>query len=68
MMAGAFSVGSISGGVFNPAVGTGPILIDMFLGDGSLTNLWIYWVGPLLGGVAAAGAFDLMHTESAASQ
>ncbi len=68
MMAGAFSVGSISGGVFNPAVGTGPILIDTFLGDGSLTNLWIYWVGPLLGGVAAVGAFDLMHTESAASQ
>ena len=63
MMVGAFSVGSISGGVFNPAVGTGPILINMFLGEGALTNLWIYWVGPLLGGVAAAGVFDVQHAE-----
>lgn len=63
VMVGAFSVGSVSGGVFNPAVGTGPILIDTFLGNGSLTNIWIYWVGPMLGGVAAAGVFDLQHGE-----
>ena len=62
-MVGAFSVGSVSGGVFNPAVGTGPILIDTFLGNGSLTNIWIYWVGPMLGGVAASGVFDLQHGE-----
>ena len=61
VMAGAFSVGGISGGAFNPAVGTGPILIDTFAGDGSLTNLWIYLVGPILGGVAAAAVFDLQH-------
>ena len=63
VMVGAFSVGPISGGVFNPAVGTGPIVIDALLGEGSLTNLWIYWVGPLLGGVAAAGVFDVQHAE-----
>ena len=61
VMAGAFSVGGISGGAFNPAVGTGPILVDTFVGDGSLTNLWIYLVGPVLGGVAAAGMYDLQH-------
>jgi aquaporin Z len=63
VMAGAFAVGATSGGVFNPAVGTGPILIDVIAGDGIVDHLWIYWVGPLLGGVAAAGVFDLQHAD-----
>ena len=62
-MVGAFAVGAVSGGVFNPAVGTGPILIDVIAGDGVFTHLWIYWAGPVLGGVAAAGVFDLQHAE-----
>ena len=61
VLAGTFAVGGISGGVFNPAVGTGPILIDVIAGDGVFDNLWIYWAGPVLGGVAAAGVFDLQH-------
>jgi len=63
-MIGAFSVGGLSGGAFNPAVGTGPILVDVLAGDGSLTHLWLYLVGPFLGGVAAAGVFDLQHSEA----
>ena len=63
VMAGAFAVGGISGGVFNPAVGSGPILVDALMGDGAFDQLWIYWVGPLLGGVAAAGVFDLQHPD-----
>ncbi len=63
VLVGAFAVGSISGGVFNPAVGTGPILIDALAGDGTFENLWIYWAGPLLGSVAAAGVYDLQHLE-----
>ena len=63
VMAGAFAVGGISGGVFNPAVGTGPILIDVIAGDGVFDHLWIYWAGPLLGGIAAAGVFDLQHLD-----
>ena len=61
VMVGAFAVGATSGGVFNPAVGTGPILIDVIAGDGIFDHLWIYWAGPVLGGVAAAGVFDLQH-------
>jgi len=34
----AFAGGSISGGAFNPAVGTGPILVNAFLGGGSLAH------------------------------
>jgi aquaporin Z len=53
--AGAITVGPISGGVFNPAVGTGVLVVHALrLQDSDhLQNLWIYWVGPLLGGLLA---------------
>lgn len=51
---GAFAGGPISGGAFNPAVGTGPILVAMLLGGGSVANLWLYLLGPFVGGVLAA--------------
>ena len=31
------------------------------LGGGTLANLWIYIVGPLLGGALAAGVFGLQE-------
>jgi aquaporin Z len=52
--AGAFAGGPISGGAFNPAVGIGPIAISTLLGGGSVANLWLYLVGPFIGGVVAA--------------
>jgi aquaporin Z len=55
--AGAFAGGPISGGAFNPAVGTGPILAAAVLGGGSVANLWLYLVGPFAGGVLAAGLY-----------
>ncbi len=58
---GAFAGGGISGGAFNPAVGIGPILVQSVLGDGSLGNLWIYRVGPLLGGAVAVAVFGLQE-------
>ncbi len=61
VMVGAFSVGSISGGAFNPAVGTGPILAHALLAGGSLEWIWLYWVGPLAGGVLAALVFELQE-------
>lgn len=59
VMAGAATVGGISGGVFNPAVGTGPLLMSMFVGGGGVSNLWMYWVGPVVGAIAAAIAFKI---------
>ncbi len=53
----AFAGGGISGGAFNPAVGFGPILIDMLHGGGSMNHLWIYLVGPFAGGAIAAVVF-----------
>lgn len=59
----AFSAGSISGGAFNPAVGTGPILAHTLLGGGSPQWLWLYWVGPLAGGALAAMVFAVQERE-----
>jgi aquaporin Z len=58
---GAFAAGPVSGGAFNPAVGTGPILVHALAGGGGFGDLWLYWVGPLLGGALAAGVFRVQH-------
>jgi aquaporin Z len=59
----AFAGGGISGGAFNPAVGVGPMLIDTFMGHGSLANAWLYLVGPLTGGALAALFFLVQNPE-----
>ena len=41
--------GPISGAAMNPARHLGPALLG-----GGLQNIWIYWVGPVLGGILAA--------------
>jgi len=63
--AGAFAGGPVSGGAFNPAVGLGPILIECVMGGGGFGNLWLYLVGPLAGGAAAALVFNLQHAGAA---
>ena len=60
IMAAAFVGGGISGGVYNPAVGTGPILVDAIMGDGNtLSNLWYYLVGPIAGAVLATYVYKI---------
>ena len=59
----AFAGGPLSGGAFNPAVGFGPILVLTIFGDGSVGNLWISIVGPLIGAVLAAAAFGIQGEE-----
>jgi len=54
--------GPVSGGVYNPAVGTGSSLINAFIGGGDLTKLWLYLVGPLTGGALAAFVFKLQES------
>ncbi len=41
--------GPVSGAAMNPARHLGPALLG-----GGMQNAWIYWVGPILGGIAAA--------------
>ncbi len=51
---GAFAVGPISGGAFNPAVGFGATLASAIWAGGGWSDLWLYLAGPLAG--AAIGA------------
>jgi aquaporin Z len=66
--AAAFAGGPISGGAFNPAVGIGPILTAALLGGGSFGNLWLYLVGPLVGGALAAGLYRVQQPAQATPQ
>lgn len=63
----AFAGGGISGGAFNPAVGLGPTLVHALVGNGSLGNLWLYLVGPLVGGALAAVVFKIQEGEETPS-
>jgi aquaporin Z len=63
----AIAGGGISGGAFNPDVGTGPILVDAILKGGSMSNIWLYLVGPFLGGGLAAWVYRLQASAMAAS-
>ncbi len=53
VMTGAFAVGDISGGAFNPAVAVGISL----MGLSPWPNIWIYFVAELVAGFAAALVF-----------
>ncbi len=53
VMVGAFSVGAISGAAFNPAIALGASVSGLL----SWSHYWIYLVGDLLGGTAAAFVF-----------
>lgn len=57
----AFAGGSLSGGAFNPAVGIGPTIVNALAGGGSFQHVWLYVVGPLAGGLAAAMLFGLQE-------
>jgi aquaporin Z len=73
VVVGAFSVGNISGGAFNPAVAVGISV----LGVSSWPNIWIYLVADFAGAAVGAGAFralspadreDVVHRRDASDQ
>jgi aquaporin Z len=57
VMVGAFAVGDISGGAFNPAVALGITV----MGISSWNNIWMYLVADLVGGAVAAVIFQLIN-------
>src|SRR3954454_23467833 len=52
--------GPLTGAAMNPARAFGPELVS-----GTWTTAWIYWVGPILGALIAAFAFDLLYLRPA---
>lgn len=62
VMVGAFSVGGISGGAFNPAVAVGAALMGLI----QWGNIWVHLVADFLGGALACAAFKTLSKEDAA--
>ena len=56
VLVGAFSVGNISGGAFNPAVAAAISV----MGLSSWPNIWIYLLADFAGGAVAAAAFKAL--------
>ena len=54
VLIGAYAVGSISGGAFNPAVAVGITA----MGISTWANLWLFIVANLVGGAIAALVFN----------
>ena len=59
VMVGAFAVGGISGGVFNPAVAVGISV----MGLSAWTNIWLYFVAEFAGAIAAALLFKAINPQ-----
>jgi aquaporin Z len=59
VLAGAFAVGNVSGGAFNPAVAVGAMMMGML----PWQLLWLYLAADLLGGAAAAMAFKWINPD-----
>ncbi|HEU5117083.1 MAG TPA: aquaporin [Isosphaeraceae bacterium] len=59
VLIGAYSVGPITGGAFNPAVAVGVSVMKLV----SWANLWIYLVGNFAGGAVAALVFRFLNPD-----
>ncbi len=59
VMTGAFAVGGISGGAFNPAVALGIGIMKLV----DLSQIWIHMVGTLAGAAAAALVFKVVNPD-----
>jgi len=59
VMVGAFSVGSISGGAFNPAVAVGVAVMKLV----KFSDIWMHLVADLAGGFSAGFIFKFLNPE-----
>jgi aquaporin Z len=59
VMVGAFAVGGISGGAFNPAVAVGAAMMGLL----NFSQIWIHIVAELAGGLVAGLAFKFLNPD-----
>ncbi len=59
VLTGAFAVGSISGGAFNPAVAIGVTMMGLV----KASSVWIHLVGDFAGGAVAALVFNFLNPD-----
>jgi aquaporin Z len=60
VLVGAYAVGAVSSGAFNPAVALGVTILNL----SSWSHLWVYIVANLLGGAAAGWVVNQTHAEN----
>jgi len=63
VLAGAFAVGSVSGGAFNPAVAVGATTMGLL----SPSMLWVYLTADFAGGAVAALVFRALNPDEMAT-
>ena len=70
VLSGAMTVGSVSGGAFNPAVSTGLQLSKCCVTGRcqALGYIWLYWLSHFGGAALAAGCFLSIHPRSGIKQ
>jgi aquaporin Z len=59
VLVGAYSVGAVSGGAFNPAVAVGITV----MGLSGVANIWIFLVANFVGGAVAALVFNALNPD-----
>ncbi|HEY0981385.1 aquaporin [Schlesneria sp.] len=59
VLVGAFSVGAISNGAFNPAVAVGLVTLKL----SALSDIWVYLAGDFAGGALAAIVFKIINPD-----
>jgi aquaporin Z len=59
VMTGAFAVGRVSGGAFNPAVAVGVVVMKL----GNFADVWIHLVADFAGGAVAGIVFKFINPE-----
>ena len=59
VLVGAYSVGAVSGGAFNPAVAVGITV----MGLSAVANIWIFLVANFVGGAVAALVFNSLNPD-----
>ncbi len=70
VLSGAMTVGSVSGGAFNPAVSTGLQLAKCCVTGRcqALGFIWLYWLSHFGGAALASGCFLSIHPRSGIKQ
>lgn len=63
VMAGIMAVGEISGAAFNPAVGIGPLLVNIAAQKVAISSFGLYSFAPALGALGAAWMYSLQNRE-----
>lgn len=57
------SAQKISGGAFNPAVGTALSFTNLFRKEGTIKYIWIYWISPMIGGILGGLSYYVLNAK-----